>query len=68
MIEPVGVSHREVIPYADAADGAYFNKISWGAIFAGIALALACEHIFDCQCNLVRRSRNLRILCGWICV
>ncbi|MGO4353226.1 PhnA-like protein [Rhizobium sp. RAF36] len=47
MIEPVGVSHREVIPYADAADGAYFNKISWGAIFAGIALALAMQFLLN---------------------
>lgn len=47
MIEPVGVSRREVTSYADLADSAYSNKITWGAVFAGIALALAVQFLLN---------------------
>lgn len=47
MTETVGVSHRERAPYADVADIAYFNRISWGAVFAGVALALAVQFLLN---------------------
>jgi hypothetical protein len=48
MTEPVGVSHRADLPISgDLADNAFFNKVSWGAIFAGVALALAAQFLLN---------------------
>lgn len=48
MTEPVGVSRRADLPYSgDLADNAFFNKASWGAIFAGVALALAVQFLLN---------------------
>jgi hypothetical protein len=46
MTEPVSVAHvhgRTVDPYLNAA----YNKVSWGAIFAGVALALTVHILLN---------------------
>lgn len=48
MTEPVGLNRRAEPAYAiDPSDTAFFNKISWGAIFAGVAVALAVQFLLN---------------------
>ena len=48
MTEPVGVSRRADAAYsAHLSDIAFLNKVSWGAIFAGVALALSIQFLLN---------------------
>ncbi|MBO9100247.1 MULTISPECIES: PhnA-like protein [unclassified Rhizobium] len=48
MTDPVGINRRAELAYAaDPSDSALFNKISWGAIFAGVAVALAVQFLLN---------------------
>ncbi len=48
MTDPVGINRRAELAYAaDASDTALFNRISWGAIFAGVAVALAVQFLLN---------------------
>jgi hypothetical protein len=48
MTEPVGVSRRADVAYsAHLSDNTLLNKVSWGAIFAGVALALSVQFLLN---------------------
>lgn len=48
MTEPVGVFRRAEVAYsAQPSDSTFFNQVSWGAIFAGVALALAVQFLLN---------------------
>jgi hypothetical protein len=48
MTESVGVSRRADAVYsAHLSDSTFFNRVSWGAIFAGVALALAVQFLLN---------------------
>ncbi|WP_412178454.1 PhnA-like protein [Rhizobium sp. PL01] len=48
MTESVGVSRRADVAYsAHLSDTAFLNKVSWGAVFAGVALALCIQFMLS---------------------
>lgn len=48
MLEPIQSPLPHYLHHDDnVPDGAFFNKVSWGAIFAGVALALSAQFLLN---------------------